>query len=92
MPPDVAVNEFRQGPSQRFGRDSFETRSTQGSHSLSRGLARIPYLPVGSGERAECYAGWAALYLRWLSAKLGGLLDMLLAHHDDVGDGEYYGV
>ena len=28
MPPDVAVNEFRQGSSQRFGRDSFETRST----------------------------------------------------------------
>jgi hypothetical protein len=26
--PDVAVNEFRQASSQRFGRDSFQTRST----------------------------------------------------------------
>jgi hypothetical protein len=27
-----------------------------------------------------------------LVRKLGGLSDILLAHHDDVGDAEYYGV
>jgi len=26
--PYIAVNEFEQGPSRRFGRDSFQTRST----------------------------------------------------------------
>jgi len=46
-----------------------------------------------SGDRPKCDVGWAALYLRWLSVlKLGGLSDILLAHHDDVGDAEYYGV
>ena len=34
--PDVAVNEFRQASSQRFGRDSFQNSF----HSLSTGLSR----------------------------------------------------
>ena len=56
----------------------------------------MPYLPrsarcgrangrnaMSDGPRSTC--GGSVL-------KLGGLSDTLLAHHDDVGDAEYYGV
>jgi hypothetical protein len=38
---------------------------------------------MSDGPRSTC--GGSVL-------KLGGLSDTLLAHHDDVGDAEYYGV
>lgn len=48
----------------------------------------LPDLPVAVGRTAamRCRVGRAR------PAVAGGLSDILLAHHDDVGDAEYYGV
>lgn len=53
----------------------------------------LPDLPVAIGRTAamRCRTGRALPAAAWVR-KLGGLSDILLAHHDDVGDAEYYGV
>jgi len=54
----------------------------------------LPDLPVAVGRTAEmrCRMGRALPAVALSVLKLGGLSDILLAHHDDVGDAEYYGV
>jgi hypothetical protein len=51
---DVAVNEFRQGPSQRFGPASFETRSTSYGTGYLRRLAELLPANFGDGDVWRC--------------------------------------
>src|ERR1700719_47782 len=54
----------------RFVRDSFHSLST-GLPQPSRGLARMPYLPLAIGRTAGMRGRIAALYLRGLGSKIG---------------------
>ena len=52
----------------------------------------LPDLPVAVGRTAEmrCRMGRALPAVAW--SENWAVSDILLAHHDDVGDAEYYGV
>jgi hypothetical protein len=78
----------------RFVRDSFHSLSTGAPTAFPeawRACFICPICPLRSGERPQCDVGWAALYLRWLGPKIGRFSDILLAHHDDLGDAAWFG-